>query len=110
MIDVTYTPDLCIARLTLVRIDAASAPELRVALVPLAQQKSRMLLDISAVDFIDSTGLGALISVLKALGNDGEMAIAGARPAVRRLLELTRLDQVMRLYPTVANAVAAMSA
>jgi anti-sigma B factor antagonist len=110
MIELSNREDLCVARVGVTRLDASRTPELRNTLVPVAEQKSRMILDVSAVDFMDSTGLGALISVLKALGKDGEMAIAGARPAVRRLLELTRLDQVMRLYPTVPDAEAAMRA
>jgi anti-sigma B factor antagonist len=108
MIEIHAEGPVCVAQVEVARLDAARTPELRATLVPMAGENSRLILDLAAVDFIDSTGLGGLISVLKALGADGELAIAGARPPVRRLLELTRLDQVMRLYPTVAAAETAM--
>jgi anti-sigma B factor antagonist len=110
MIQVQQEEPVCVVAIEAPRLDAARTPELRSALVSVAGGRSQLIIDLSKVDFIDSTALGGFISVLKALGSDGELALAGARPPVRRLLELTRLDQVMRLHPTLDEAKATFDA
>ena len=55
-------------------------------------------LDLSEVDFIDSSGLGAIVSVLKQLDGRGDLVIVGAKPAVMNLFRLTRMDKVFRMY------------
>ncbi|MXP42082.1 anti-sigma factor antagonist [Altererythrobacter soli] len=81
------------------RLDAAAAPEFkRRAQQELPAEQKRVLLDLDAVSFIDSTGLGVLVSILKQMGPDGRIAVIGARPPVRRLFEITRLDSLFRLY------------
>jgi anti-sigma B factor antagonist len=107
MIQVQEEEPVCVVAIDSPRLDAARTPELRSALVSVASGRSRLIIDLTKVDFIDSTALGGFISVLKALGSDGELALSGARPPVRRLLELTRLNQVMRLHSTVDEAKAA---
>ena len=80
------------------RIDARSASDLRQAVSSLISGGAEWLvLDLSEVETIDSSGLGAIVSSLKLLGGKGDLAIAGARPAVRELFAVTRMDQVFRM-------------
>ena len=65
---------------------------------------------LSGVDFVDSSGLGAIVSCLKRLGPRGNLAIAGAKGAVSRLFTLTRMDKVFTLHDSVDAAVAQLSA
>jgi anti-anti-sigma factor len=59
-----------------------------------------VLLDVSDVDFMDSTGLGIVLGLLRRLREGGgSLKIAGAHGAVRRLLELTELDKVIPMVP-----------
>lgn len=91
------------------RLDAASAPAFKSqSQVAFEAKPRRAVLDMTQVDFIDSTGLSAVISLLKMMASDGAMAIAGAQPAVKRLLQITRLDQVLPVYPTAEEACAAL--
>jgi anti-sigma B factor antagonist len=69
----------------------------------------RIALDISQVEFIDSTGLSAAVWALKRLGEDGELVISGAHGAVMSILRLTRLDKVFRIFPDTEMAIAALS-
>jgi anti-sigma B factor antagonist len=93
------------------RIDAASAGEFRAGLGDLVQRGlSRFVIDLSAVTFVDSTGLGALVSALKVTGRPGSVAVAGANDAVATLFKVTRMDKVFRLFPDEASAAAAMAA
>ena len=60
------------------------------------------MLDLSGVDFVDSIGLGVIVSALKRVrGRGGDLVVAGAVPRVRSLFELTRLDEIIELHDTV---------
>jgi anti-sigma B factor antagonist len=91
------------------RIDAASASSFRQTLAAFVDRGViRFVIDLSAVGFIDSTGLGALVSALKTSGPSGEVVVAGARESVATLFRLTRMDKVFRMFPTEAEAAAAL--
>ncbi|MFC0527512.1 STAS domain-containing protein [Phytohabitans kaempferiae] len=69
---------------------------------------ARLVLDLRDVSFVDSTGLGLLLSVQdRAASEDGWLRLAGPNPLVRRLLRATELDRRLPVYPTVAAAAAA---
>jgi anti-sigma B factor antagonist len=92
------------------RIDARVADDFRAALARTAQQgRRKIVLDLSAVSFVDSTGLGAIIASLKQLGPDGDLAIAGAHASVGSLFKLTRMDKVFRIFASADDAVAGLS-
>jgi anti-sigma B factor antagonist len=63
-----------------------------------------VVLDISRVEFIDSSGLGAILSVLKQMQHGCELIIAGATDPVASMFKLTRMDRVFLMYKTAADA------
>ena len=79
--------------------DISSAPTLREALRPLVPPDvMQLMVDVSALDFIDSTGLGVIMGALRRLREGGgELTLSGARGAVLRVLEVTRLDRAIPL-------------
>jgi anti-sigma B factor antagonist len=66
----------------------------------------RVGIDLTKVDFLDSSGLGALVSLLKAVRPEGELVLFGVRPSVREILRLTHLDSV---FPCETDEAAALS-
>lgn len=89
------------------RLDAAWAPGLRSELIRRVDEgHTRLVLDLSAVDFMDSSGLSSLISCLKHIGARGSIAIAGAKGDVARLFSLTRMDRVFSIQSDVEAALA----
>lgn len=87
------------------RIDSVVAPQLKIDLEQaVAQAPKKIVLDLSSVDFMDSTGLGVFVSLLKKLGPDGAIAVAGVQPAVLRLFQLTRLDTLFRIVDDLPAA------
>ncbi len=91
------------------RLDMVAAPELK-ALVQVALMEGRtpVVVDLTAVPFIDSTGLGALISGLRATRQVGsDLRIAGAGKQVLSVLAMTRIDRVIHPYPNVEAALRA---
>ena len=88
------------------RLDLASASEFKKTLTDTVEAGDRILVvDLSNVSFVDSSGLGALISGMKATRiAGGDLRIAQVGDQARLILELTTLDKVMKIYPTVEEA------
>ena len=88
------------------RINLVSAPDLRRAVQSVVDEGSaRVAVDLSAVEFIDSSGLGALVSGLKtARTAGGDLRLAAATDQVTSVLRLTNLDRILRVYPSPDDA------
>jgi anti-sigma B factor antagonist len=88
------------------RLNMVAAPRLRTAIdESLHAGKPRIVVDLTGVTFIDSSGLGALIAGLrKAREASGDVRIAGVGPQVATVLKLTNLDRVLRAYASVDEA------
>jgi anti-sigma B factor antagonist len=92
----TYVDD-GVATVRLVgELDMASAQRLRDCVGELlGGGQRRLVVDMAELDFIDSTGLGVLVAALKRFREvEGTLALKDPRAPVRRVLEVTRLDQV----------------
>ncbi len=89
-------------------IDNATAPQLRGALLAaLDSDTRRIVVDLSEIDFVDSSGLGALVGARKQADQSGAtLVIVCPKPHVRRLFEISRLDAVLPLYDELAAATA----
>lgn len=90
-------------------IDVATAPRLREQLIALVNdQHYRIVVDLEAVDFIDSTGLGVLISGLKRVRtHGGSFALVCTEPRILKVFEITGLLAVFNVCATLDEAVAA---
>jgi len=81
------------------RIDAASAIQFKDRMREVTQTASaRVVLDLSRVAFIDSSGLGAVVAVLKALGPARKLELAGLTSTVQKVFRLTRMDSVFTIH------------
>jgi anti-sigma B factor antagonist len=78
-------------------VDLATAPELKaVLLAAVASGATNIVLDLSGTDFLDSTGLGAVVTAYKRVrAHDGHMRVVVGNPRVRRVFEITNLDRVL---------------
>ncbi len=107
-IELSDTGGLLVGRIRDKRVDAAGAPDLKTKVGEwIDKGTGRMVLDLTDVEFVDSTGLGAILWILKRLPGQN-LALAGCRPSIVELLKLTRLDRVFKLFPTAAEAQAAL--
>ena len=71
----------------------------------LAQGQRKFIFDASALDYADSAGIGAVVACLTHIKKaGGDMRMAGANARVLRLFQMTGVDQILSLYPTVAGA------
>lgn len=90
------------------RIDAASAIQFKDGMqAAAAAAKHRIVLDLSKVDFLDSSGLGAVVAVMKYCAPEIRVDVAGLTPIVSKVFRLTRMDQVFRIFETAEDALTA---
>jgi len=89
-------------------IDLHRSPQVKESLEPLIAQKlPRILVDFSGVTYVDSSGLATMIETLQRIQSyGGKFAMFGLRESVRSIFEIARLDQIFRIYPDEAAAVA----
>jgi anti-sigma B factor antagonist len=90
-------------------IDLHISPRVSLSLSQMVKKKpARLVVDLSRVSYIDSSGLAVLIEGMQSVEEyGGVFAIAGMQETVRSIFEIARLDQVFRIFPDVDSALAA---
>ncbi len=90
------------------RLNMVAAPRLReLVAATVSEGRTRIVVDLVDTEFIDSSGLGALIAGLKAARTaGGDLRIARPPLQVTTVLELTNLNRVLRPYASVAESLA----
>ncbi len=87
------------------RIDAAVALAFKDAMRSTTEGgPDTVVLDLRKVDFIDSSGLGALVATLKHLSPARKLILAGLSPAVEKVFKLTRMDTVFNVFSSLDEA------
>lgn len=98
-------PDATLITVLESRIDAAAAIAFKDGIRDLADGgASRIVLDLAGVDFVDSSGLGAIVAVMKLLGKERTLELAALSPAVEKVFRLTRMDSVFTIHPNASEA------
>lgn len=96
--------DLLIVRAMEDRIDAAGAIQFKEQMRSICQNsQSRVMLDLSRVAFLDSSGLGAVVAVMKLLGPGRRLELAALTPTVAKVFRLTRMDTVFTIHDCVPD-------
>ncbi|MFM2389577.1 MAG: hypothetical protein RLZZ437_1132 [Pseudomonadota bacterium] len=97
--------DMLIVRVLEPRIDAAGAIQFKERMREVTSDgPARVVLDLSGVTFLDSSGLGAVVAVMKLLQPMRKLELAGLTPAVEKVFRLTRMDSVFAIHPIVPGA------
>jgi anti-sigma B factor antagonist len=92
------------------RIDASTATEFKQKMSDWIDAGNRkIVLNLSEVDFIDSSGLGAIVSSLKKISGEGDLVICAVRETVMSLFRLTRMNRVFDILPSEDEAVRKLS-
>ena len=90
------------------RLDAHNSGDLKNEMLSLFEDgKNQLVIDLKDVRFIDSSGLGALVSGYKnASARNGNLKLCSLQPQVKSMFELTRLHRVFEIYPGADDALA----
>ena len=105
-IDIKNEGDAVIYRLR-GSLDVATSPSVRAALMQTASEGNHeIVVDLTKLEFLDSTGLGALIGAhRRALENGGKVRLAVGDGPIQRLLNITGLIRVFPVYSTLEDAI-----
>ena len=99
--------NILIAKIHSNRLDAESIFNFKQELVPQIKAPINMIiLNLAEVTFIDSSGLGAIVSVKKVMGNSGGLVITMPQKSVNTMFRLTRMDKIFKIFNTDEEALA----
>jgi len=87
-------------------IDLHVSPQIATSLqATIARKPAQLLVDLSGVTYVDSSGLAALIDAMQRVQQyGGKFGIVGLQETVRSIFEIARLDQVFRIFPDLESA------
>ena len=89
-------------------VDLQTSPAVRQKLLECLEKSKRVVADLGAVSYIDSSGVASLVEAFQVSRKKGAtFALASVSPAAMRVLSLARLDKVFTIHPDVAAATAA---
>jgi anti-sigma B factor antagonist len=109
-IDTKQVDEVLVVKPAEKRLDAKVAVSFKESMVNFINSGSNLIvLDLSDVEFVDSSGLGAIVSSLKVLGRKGDIVISGVGSSVLQMFSLTRMDKVFKMFPSQDEAVQALS-
>lgn len=92
-------------------LDAGNTKRFKEEVVPKFEGAGKVLVDLSQVQFLDSSGLGALLSALRRVrAAGGDLRLCGVNRVVQALFELVRLHRVFDIYKTREDGLRAFAA
>ena len=107
---VTNEGGVVIAEIEGVNLNVGNVKEFKAQIEPYLESESSIILDLNQLMFIDSSGLGAFLSILKRLNKKGgDLRICSITKPVRILFELVRLHQIIDVFDTREEAIASFS-
>jgi len=101
LLSATISGDTLKLRVRTQRLDAVAAPALKKECAALWEPAiERVIADLDAVEFLDSSGVGALLSIYKRLRPEtASLQLVRVKPAVQSVIELLRLHRILEVQP-----------
>ena len=92
-------------QVTSAAIDASNCAQLRASLQSTMTGQHKIIIDLSKVNFVDSSGLGVLLSCLRQANDAGQqLVLVGLSESVEALFELVRMHRLFKIYETAEDA------
>ncbi|HUJ49238.1 MAG TPA: STAS domain-containing protein [Bryobacteraceae bacterium] len=99
---------VAVAAVPVDELDASNSGEFKRDITPVLQSQSKLVLDLGQLRFVDSSGLGAMLSCLRQLSaKGGDLKLCAMSKQVRGLFELVRMHRIFDIYGTREEAVRA---
>ncbi len=107
-LETTAHSDALVIKVVEDRIDAASSIQFKDGmLAATANAPARIILDMRHVEFLDSSGLGAVVAVMKARAPKSRLELASLTPIVEKAFRLTQMDKVFLIHASARQALRA---
>ena len=95
-----------VVRPSVERLTSLNATEFKKDVVALVDQGvSQIIIDFDKVSFLDSSGLGALVGILKKIGHRGDLLVSGLNSDVEQMFRICRMDRVFAINRNVDDAI-----
>jgi anti-sigma B factor antagonist len=102
------TGDVAVVLIPVDELDASNVGELKRDVAPVLEANTHLVIDLSRVRFVDSSGLGAMLSCLRQLSaKGGDLKLCGMSKQVRATFELVRMHRIFDIFSTREEAVRA---
>jgi len=100
--------DVSMVTLNETTLDASNSAEFRAAMAPVLSRRAKVVLDISRLTFVDSSGLGAILACLRTLNASGGdlRLLCGISKPIRMFFELVRMNGIIEIHNTRQEAMA----
>jgi len=111
MLECRTQGDAHVVKVTIPQLNSSVAGPFRAEVLDAVKDGAGpVVLDLGSVEFVDSSGVGAMVAILKALDKGRTMVLASPQAPVQSLLELTRMDKIFRVYDSEATALGSFAA
>lgn len=102
--------EIVIVSLNTETLDTNNSKEFKNLMAPIIQNHSQIVLDLGAMNFVDSSGLGAILSCLRQINaKGGDLKLFGMNNKVRTLFELVRMHRIFEIFNTKEAVIKAFS-
>lgn len=100
--------DVVVAQVPVEDLDAGNSGEFKHDIAPILESTDKLVIDLNAVRFVDSSGLGAMLSCLRQMtAKGGDLKLSGMSKQVRATFELVRMHRIFEIFDSSDAAVAA---
>ena len=104
-IPIEVSAGVTFAEIPVKELDASNAGDLKTAMMPILDHSSKLVIDLNRMQFIDSSGLGAILSCLRqATARGGDLKLCRMTRQVRTAFELVRMHRVFDIFETREDA------
>lgn len=95
------TDDIMVVKIMESAVDAGNALEFKASMLPLMENYKKVAIDMGRVKFMDSSGVGAMLSCLRTMHNQkGELKLFAVTSQIHQLFKLVRLDTLIEIHDT----------
>jgi anti-sigma B factor antagonist len=102
--------DVMVAHFKGDHLDASTVEDFKAAAKPVIEKGIKVVFDMGSLSFVDSSGIGAIISCLRNLNaRGGDLKLCGLTKPVRSLFELVRMHKIFDIYETSNEAAASFA-
>jgi len=110
-IPVEQVDGVAVAEIPVDELDASNSADLKRAMAPILDSYSKLVIDLGRLRFVDSSGLGAMLSCLRQVSaKGGDLKLCAMSKAVRATFELVRMHRIFDILPTREDAARAFQA
>ena len=107
LVEIVHSGRALVLKVRADSLETDNVAAFRSAITPMLDKSAHFVIDLSEVEFMDSTGLGSMLSCLRIVkSKGGTLRLCSLTPEVSQLFEMVMMDRVFEIFPTAEAAMA----